>query len=144
MTQADHLATVRTIYEAFGRGDVDAILSRVSAGVSWDAWRWPSRQRASVPWLVERHGTEGVREFFGALTAALEFTDFRVASLLTGADKVAAEIEFAGRARATGRPVHVEELHLWSFDADGRVCAYRDYFDTALDVELLSGTDASS
>lgn len=144
MTQTENLATVHAIYEAFGRGDVDAIVSRVSEGVRWDAWRSPSRQRARVPWLLERHGKDGVRAFFSALTTALQFTDFRVISVLAGGNKVAVEIEFDALARATRRSVHVEELHLWSFDDAGQVCAYRDYFDTAKDLEALTPDTSDS
>lgn len=138
MSDSDaNLATVQTIYSAFGRGDVAAIAQCVSDDVAWDAWRAPSAARARVPWLLGRHGRDGVRSFFAALTSALELSDFRVVALLAGPDRVAAEVEFDARVRANGRRVHVEEMHLWSFDGDGRVCGYRDYVDTAKDLEAL-------
>ncbi|HET7385836.1 MAG TPA: nuclear transport factor 2 family protein [Nocardioidaceae bacterium] len=111
--------------------------------VAWDAWRAPSAARARVSWLVEQHGKDGVQAFFGALGSALELTDFQVVSLMSGAGKVAAEIEFDAMVRANGNSVHVEELHMWSFDDEGRVAAYRDYFDTAEDIEALEGHAAA-
>ena len=33
-----NVATVQSMYEAFGKGDVQAILDRVSDDVDWDKW----------------------------------------------------------------------------------------------------------
>ena len=37
MSQQDHIQTVKEIYDAVGRGDVDAILERVTDDVDWAA-----------------------------------------------------------------------------------------------------------
>jgi ketosteroid isomerase-like protein len=46
-----YLETVQSIYQAFGRGDVPAILSRLSPDVQWEQWPDNTAQRAGVPWL---------------------------------------------------------------------------------------------
>lgn len=140
MTNAQHTATVQRIYEAFGRGDVPAILAEVTDDVTWDAWAHPSAARSGVPWLGALHGKDGVQRFFTELGSALDFDDFRVVSLLEGPDRVGAEIEFTAHVRATGHEMSVEELHVWTFAPDGRVQAYRDYVDTAKDLEALAAT----
>jgi ketosteroid isomerase-like protein len=37
-----------------------------------------------------------------------------------------------------------EELHLWSFDADGKVRALRHYTDTAKQIAAARGEDTTS
>ena len=55
-----NVATVQGIYEAFGRGDVPAILERLAEDVQWEAWADNHGQRAGVPWMSPRTGREGV------------------------------------------------------------------------------------
>jgi ketosteroid isomerase-like protein len=75
-TSQSNLATVQGIYEAFGRGDIPAILDQVADDVVWD--RFPGGNAgaaAGVPWLEERTSREGVGEFFQTL-AGIEFHVF--------------------------------------------------------------------
>ena len=55
--------TVKRIYEAFGRGDVPAILEHVAEDVDWEY----GAVDAGVPWLQRRRGREGVASFFASL-----------------------------------------------------------------------------
>ena len=66
-----HLPTVQSIYEDFGRGDVAAILSRLSDDVEWEY----GNAESGVPWLKPRSGPAEVAKFFESL-AAVEFTRF--------------------------------------------------------------------
>ena len=50
-----HLEAVAAIYEAFGRGDVAAILDYLDDSVAWDVWNDNSAHAVQVPWLVPRH-----------------------------------------------------------------------------------------
>ena len=54
-----HLDTVQTIYAAFGRGDVPAILAHLDEQIEWehDAEGWDSY---GVPWLRPGAGTRHV------------------------------------------------------------------------------------
>ena len=53
-TTVDNAATVAAIYEAFGCGDVPAILGRLADDVEWDEWADNFAQRAGVPHLARR------------------------------------------------------------------------------------------
>jgi ketosteroid isomerase-like protein len=123
------LATVQGLYEAFGRGDVPAILGMLSEDVAFDRWADNHGQAAGVPWLTERHGHEGAGEFFGVV-GTLDMADFQVLSLMAGGDQVVAEvvIEFT---TPEGGHLRDEELHLWTFGDDGKVKRLRHYTDTA-------------
>jgi ketosteroid isomerase-like protein len=133
-----NIATVQEIYAAFGRGDVPAILDRVADDVRWEHWPDASgAQRHGVPWLLERTGPGEVAEFFASL-AALDFHAFAPTAMLEGDDVVAAVITIDATVKATGERFRDDEIHLWSFAADGRVAAFRHFVDTAKHVEAYA------
>src|SRR5262245_35608436 len=76
----DNLATVKTIYEAFGKGDIPTILEWLADDVHWDEWNDNFAQRAGVPWLQARSGKSGALEFFQFVGGNLRVTDFQVLS----------------------------------------------------------------
>lgn len=133
-----HTQTVAAIYEAFGRGDVPAILDRLADDVAWEAR--PDGQGAHLreaPWLAERHGRAEVAGFFESLQQ-LEFHEFRPTALLADADLVAAVIAVDIAVRATGRRFRDLEVHLWTFGADGKATEFRHVLDTAKHVEAAA------
>ena len=135
---ADHVAVVAAIYEAFGRGDVPSILGALSEDVRWEEWADNQAQASDVPWLRARRGKAGVLEFF---TIAGQFTihEFRVLSLLSGGNQVAAEVVIDTTV-PTGVRYRDEELHLWTFDETGSVERLRHYVDTAKHIRAARGT----
>ena len=135
---ADHRATVARIYEAFGRGDLPAILDHLADDVEWEQWERWSPHEAGVPWLRPRRGKDAVAEFFG-IVGAWEMRDFRVLNLLASDTQVVAEIVIDARIPDTGATVRDEELHLWTFDEAGKVRRFRHYVDTAKHIAAARG-----
>jgi ketosteroid isomerase-like protein len=133
-----HTETVQAIYEAFGRGDVPAILERLDDDVRWEPWRDNTAQRDGVSWLAERRGRDGAGAFF-AIIGGWEFHDFRVLGLLEGDGQVAAEIDIHVTVAETGREIRDEELHLWTFGENGKVVRFRHYVDTAKHLAASRG-----
>ena len=72
MSQDDNLKLVREIYDAVGRGDVPAILDRVTDDVDWST----DAAIASAPWYGPRHGKDGVASFFAATGTTGPVTEF--------------------------------------------------------------------
>ena len=128
---SDHLATVKAIYEAFGRGDIPALLEHVSDDVQWEAWADNTAQKAGVGWMAPRRGKAGVAEFFQVVAEELDVQEFQVLSLMAGGDQVAAEFVISANLRKGGGNYRDEEMHLWTFGADGKVVRLRHYLDTA-------------
>jgi ketosteroid isomerase-like protein len=117
-------------YAAFGRGDVPAILASLAPDVAWEQWPDNHGQRAGVPWLVARKGAGDVAGFFEALRG-LQFHGFEVDWVLAEGPRVVAHVTVDVEVAATGSRYRDEEIHLWSFDDEGRVAAFRHYCDTA-------------
>ncbi|MEA2422436.1 MAG: uncharacterized protein QOF55_1535 [Thermoleophilaceae bacterium] len=135
-------ATVEGMYEAFGRGDVEAILQALAPDVRWDHWpAGNSAQDAGAPWMAERTGPAEVGEFFASL-AALDIHDFEVVALLEGEDRVAALIRFEATVSATGRRIQDDEVHMWTFGPGGEVTEFRHHVDTAKHVAAVAATVA--
>jgi ketosteroid isomerase-like protein len=84
MTQQDNLAIVKEIYDAVGRGDVAAILDRVSDDVDWAA----EAAGKSAPWHGPRSGKDGVASFFADLAGSIEIAEFTPHSFAAGGDGV--------------------------------------------------------
>jgi uncharacterized protein len=138
-TTVDNAATVAAIYDAFGRGDVPAILERLADDVAWEQWPDNFAQRVGVPHLVPRRGRADVAGFFG-LIGAWTVLDFAVLDLIGTGRQVAAEVR-ASFALPGGARFSDEELHLWTFGKDGRVVRFRHYCDTAKHIAASEGLD---
>lgn len=126
-----NLQTVESIYQAFGRKDIPAILETLSPQVRWQHWNDNSAQRAGVPYMLERRGPDGVMAFFKALGESVELHSFQVLDIASSERLVVAEVTLEYTARSTGKRFQDETLHLWGFDESGRVLRYQNYLDTA-------------
>jgi hypothetical protein len=121
-----HLQTIQEIYEAFGRGDVPAILSKLSEDVDWEYGAGASE----IPLIQRRRGREGAAAFFASLDA-IQIHHFALKAVLDGGAVVVALIDIEYTVKATGkRVVEEDEAHIWHFDEQGRVARFRHRIDT--------------
>jgi uncharacterized protein len=127
------IQTVQEIYEAFGRGDVAAILDKVTDDVDW-----ASEPASSIaPWHGIHKGKAEVPKFFEAIGANLEVTEFTPLSFASNATDVLSVVRFGMRVPATGKQGVMDIHHWFRFDDAGKVSQYRGTEDTALTAELL-------
>ena len=128
-------STVRELYEAFGRGDIPAILAKLDDNVEWEYGAAPHE----VPWLQPRRGRNGAGEFFQSL-AALEFHSFIPKAILAGENVVVALIDLSFTVKKTGKKVVEEdEAHVWRFNDAGKVVRFRHCADTNQHVQACRG-----
>ncbi len=125
-----NIETVGAIYAAFGQGDIPAILDLLADDVRWDVWEPTSKaQDGTIPYMVARTGKSGVGEFFAAL-AGLEFHAFEPVVIAGHGDTVLATISLDLTVKATGKRIQDHEIHVWTFDPDGKVTSMRHVADT--------------
>jgi uncharacterized protein len=105
MSAEQNIETARQMYQAFGRGDVQAILDRVTDDIDWS--------------------TDAAIGKTGPVTG---FTPIAYASNDEG--DVMVFIRYAFTATATGKHVAMNMHHYWKF-RDGKVCYVRSSEDTA-------------
>ena len=134
-----NVATVQQLYEAFGRGDVPAILEHLAQDVRWEHHpTGNTAQDRDVPYLRARTGREAAAGFFSDIDADFEMSSFDPHSFLEGGDQVAAVVDYELTVKATGKRVQDVEIHLWEFGPDGKVAAFRHFLDTAKAIEAHS------
>lgn len=136
---SDNLATVGAIYEAFGKGDIPAILDHLADDVRWEEWADNTAQEAGVPWLQARQGKAGALAFFQLMGTRLQVTEFSVLSLMAGGNQVAVEFVIACDVKGTDKRYRDEEIHLWTFNEAGKVTRLRHYTDTAKHIAAAQG-----
>ena len=135
---ARNLKTIQSIYAAFGKGDVPAILGCIAPDARWEAWTDNRAQGAGVPWLQERKGPEGVAQFF-AYISKWKVNAFAVKNVMAAGANVAAEVEVDFDVTQTGGRIKDEEIHYWTFNDRGQITALRHYNDTAKHIAASKG-----
>jgi ketosteroid isomerase-like protein len=128
-----NIDTVKQMYEAFGRGDIPAILDKLDDNVEWDT----DYEDTGVPWLQPRQGKANIPGFFEAV-ATMGITKFEPHTFGADGNKVVAVIDIEGD-RQGKHYVIPNEGHLWLFNDQGKVTKYQHMTDTALHWRIANG-----
>ena len=126
-----NLATAQAVYQAFGSGNIPAIIDVLADDVQWESWGENSAQEAGVPWMASGNGKAGAMHFFQTVGSDFDITEFSVLNFAAGGDRVFVEFVMDANIRSTGKHFRDEEIHLWTFNEDGKVSRLRHYVDTA-------------
>jgi ketosteroid isomerase-like protein len=137
MSEHTHIRTVQAIYEAFGRGDIDAILERLTDDVDWAS----EAESDIAPWHGVRRGKNQVPSFFEALATSIDVTEFTPLTFGSNETDVLVVVRFGFTVRENGNSGSMDIHHWWRF-RDEKVCFYRGTEHTALTAALLAGTPA--
>jgi len=129
----DNIKVIQSIYEAFGRGDVEAILAAVTDDVDW-----ASEASSNVaPWYAPHEGKDGVAAFFQEFGSTVEVLEFTPTAFGSNETDVFAIVRFRGSNRATGKQTF-QDLHHWFRFREGSVYYYRGTEDTLQTEETLN------
>ena len=127
------IEAVQRIYEAVGRGDVEAILSEVADDVDWAA----EAASTSAPWYGSHLGKGGVSRFFQEIGSSIQITDFTPLTFTSNETDVIATIRWAYTVNASGKSAAMNMQHWWRF-ADGKVVYFRGSEDTEQSAAAFS------
>ena len=128
MNEQENVRLVQQAYESFGRGDIQGVLNSLSEQVEW---RTPKPE--GVPFGGEYRGRQGVGRFFAELNEHEQVTRFEPREFIAQGDRVVACGVYACTAKATGRKVESEWVHLFTI-RNGKVVKFQEHFDTAAAV----------
>jgi uncharacterized protein len=129
-----NIKTIAGVYEAFGRGDVAAILDAVTDDVDWAA----EAASSAAPWYGVRHGRDAVAAFFSDFGSTMEVEEFTPVSFAANETDVLTVVRFKARSRGTGRAAQMDLHHYFKF-RDGKIAYYRGTEDTAQTQTVLQG-----
>jgi ketosteroid isomerase-like protein len=112
MGAEQNIETTKAMYEAFGRGDVNAILEVVTDDVDWST----DAAIESAPWYGPKHGKAGVRSFFEGIGQTGPVTELTPLSFASNDDgDVMTFIRNAFTVTATGKSGAMNLHHYWKF-----------------------------
>ena len=128
---------VRGMYEAFGRGDVPAVLGAMAADIEW-------HEAEGMPYGGVYHGPDEVaQKVFGPQIE--DIPDFALApeELIASGDKVAAVVRYTGTGKATGKALNLLVVHVWDV-RDGKIARFRQFADAAKYLEVVPAEAAAT
>jgi ketosteroid isomerase-like protein len=128
-----NIKTIQTVYEAFGRGDIDAILASVTDDVDWAT----EANGNGAPWYGPHSGVKGVTDFFNAFGSTMEVEEFTPIAFAGNDDEVMSVVRCTAKNRETGKRMS-HHLHHYFRIVDGKIAYYRGSEDTAEVTEAFS------
>ena len=121
-----NIQAIGEIYQAFGRGDVPAILNAVTDDVDWGA----DTVSTAAPWYGARRGKDGVASFFEAFGSTMEVQEFTPLIIAGTDDSVLTVVRCRAKTRTTSKGIDMNLHHYFRFRGD-KIEFYRGTEDTA-------------
>ena len=115
------IETVQSIYDAFARGDLEAVMNECAADVV-------ITQDPALPWGGRYVGRDGLAEFASKLVGTIE-SKVDTEQLFEAGDHVVQQGRTKGTVRNNGAPFDIPECHVWTL-RDGVVVKAEFYIDS--------------
>ena len=127
-------------YEAFGRGDVPAVLGVFDPNIEWSEAESNPYKPDGKPWIG---GDAIVQHLFMRL--AMEWDGFTVTprAFHAAGDTIAVDCRYTGTYKATGKSIDAQACHVWRL-SNGKVTSFQQYVDTAQMQQVMGTRDAES
>lgn len=126
---ASNVTIIEGVYEAFGRGDVEAVLGAFDEKIEWE-------EPDSVPY-ENQVGPQAVGEnVFARVVGDIEGFAVTPSEILDAGDVVVGIGRYTGTGAATGIKLDTEFAHVWRL-RDGKITGFRTYTDTKRWLEAL-------
>ncbi|HEU0075582.1 MAG TPA: nuclear transport factor 2 family protein [Dehalococcoidia bacterium] len=118
---------VKNLYDAFGKGDVPAVLGAMDPNIEW-------REAESNPYKMDGQAWVGpdaiTQNLFMKLMADWEGFTVTPKSYHDAGDSVVVEGRYTAKHNATGKHLDVQFCHVWKGATD-KVTSFQQYTDTA-------------
>jgi uncharacterized protein len=132
-----NVKVVKGIYDAFGKGDVPAVLAAMADDIEW-------HEAEGMPYGGVYHGGEAVAEnVFGPITQ--DVADFTVTpeEFVASGDTVAVVGRYTGTGKSSGNGLDVPFVHVWDARG-GKIARFRQFVDTAKFLEVVPAEVATT
>lgn len=115
-----NIETVADIFACFGKGDVPAILAKLTDDVEWRHGGNPD----IIPYAKPYFGKAGATEFFQTLGSSIAVKSLVPANFRMVGNDVHHEFHVEADVPATGKSFVADAEVVWGFDQNGKVCSY--------------------
>lgn len=120
---------IGALYEAFGRGDLDAMLALIDENVEW------CQTEPGAPHPVIENGRgighDAVRAYFATIAERMAITKFVPLTMAANGDTVLSLLELEFADPTVGKTVGQREVHVFRV-RNGKVVYYAPILDTAV------------
>jgi ketosteroid isomerase-like protein len=123
----DNVGLLKNLYEAFGRGEIPAVLGAMSPDIRWHSAEGNPYMPTGEAWV----GPDAVlNNLF--MKIGTEWDGFTVhpKSFHAAGDSVIVEGRYTGTYKSTGKGMDAQFCHVWGV-RDGKVSKFQQYLDTA-------------
>jgi uncharacterized protein len=121
---------VQSVYGAFARGDVPAVLRAFADDIEW-------HEAEGMPYGGPYHGGEAVAQnVFGPIAEDVEGFAIVPDEFMGSGETVAAVVRYTGTGKATGRVLDLPVVHIWDI-RDGKLARFRQFIDTVKFAEVV-------
>ena len=126
-----NLDAVRSMHEAFDRGDIPGLLELLTEDATWEV---PD----TLPWGGRYSGHEEIGGFFAQLSDHFDELVVTSDELLDAGDAVVDVGHFTGKAKNGGEIDPIAFCFVWRMK-DGKATSFREYVDTVLYLRAVEG-----
>ena len=134
----DNLNVIRQGYDAFGRGDIEALLQSFDEQITWVTPGPPDLATSG-----KRTGRQEVAGFFASVNQLFDIQRFEPREFIARGDLVVVLGSETAVARSTGKVIELDWVHVFTM-RNGKVAAFQEFFDTAAVVAALSAAQAAA
>ncbi|MBS1718801.1 MAG: nuclear transport factor 2 family protein [Armatimonadetes bacterium] len=137
MNEQKNIEIVKQLFDAFNRGDAEAIVARCTDDVHWMVHYPPT-----IPWAGDFSGRANVGRFFSAIVDNSDVLLFEPKEFYADGNRVIALGAFACRSKETGKRGDADWVFRFEFRGD-EVCSYIQFADPSL-AEAFSPVPVSA
>jgi ketosteroid isomerase-like protein len=129
----DNVALLKSLYDAFGRGDVPAVMGTMSNDIKW----YEAESNPNAPSGEPFVGPNAVlNDVFMKLGGEWEGFAVHPKSFHGAGDTVIMEGRYSGLFKATGKKLDAQVCHVWDVK-DGKITRFQQYVDTAKMCDVM-------
>ena len=122
----DNLGLVKGLYDAFGRGDIPAVLGMMSPDIKWYEAESNPYMPSGQPWV----GPDAIlNNLFMRLGSEWDGFTVHPKSFHDAGGSVVVEARYSGTYKATGKRIDAQVCHVLRF-RDGKLDSFQQYVDT--------------
>ena len=123
----DNVKLMKDLYDAFGRGDIPAVLGAMSPTIQWHQAEGNPYNPSGEPWV----GPDAVmNNLFMRLGSEWDGFTVHPKAFHDAGDSVIVEGRYTGTFKPTGKSMDTQVCHVWDIK-DSKVTRFQQYVDTA-------------
>ena len=133
MSTSENIAGTQKLFEAFGAGDIPAIVDLLNDDIVIEFYG----PENIIPYAGRYHGKQEAQRFFETVLSSVDIHVFEPEEFIAERDKVVVTGHLHLTARSTGGTIKSDFVHVITM-AGGKWSRFRDFMDTSVAATAFS------